>query len=380
MRITKIAFACHVESDRQSQKTTIAHLVTGLQIGGLERVVINLVGRFRDSGYRQFIVCLETGGPFADEIAKLGANVIVLGKKPGMSWRTIRQLATLFRQEHVQIVHTHNPPPHFHGVLAGLLAGVPVRVHTKHGRNYPHMKKRVLLNRVLSWFTDAIVPVSDNAGTVALEIEKVNPKKVWRIWNGVDTELYRPQSTVHRPQSIATVARLSPEKDQQTMLLAFRLVVDQLPAARLVFIGDGPCLPVLRDTTAKLKLTGHVEFLGARNDVAALLPEFTVFTLSSVTEGISMTLLEAMACGVPIVATDVGGNREIVQPPACGLIVPARDPQALATAYLELLRDLARCAKMGAAGRQRVVEHFSLESMVRQYSDLYDELLKRKIA
>jgi sugar transferase (PEP-CTERM/EpsH1 system associated) len=360
--------------------STIAHVVTGLQIGGLERVAANLVRGF--AGNRLLMVCLETGGPLAEEVENVGAKVIVLGKSPGMCWQTIRRMAKLFRQEKVAIVHTHNPPPHFHGVLAARLAGVPVCVHTKHGRNYPHLKRRVWLNRALSWFTDAIVPVSDNAGAVAREIEKVNPRKVRRIWNGVDTDLYQPavsgQRPAVRPRTIGTVARLSPEKDQPTMLQAFRQVVDQLPAARLVVIGDGPCLPALRDMTAKLNLSGHVEFLGARNDVAALLPGFTVFTLSSVTEGISMTVLEAMACGVPIVATDVGGNREIVQPPACGLIVPARDPQALAAAYLELLRDPAQCARMGAAGRQRVLEHFSLVSMVRQYRALYDELLQRK--
>ena len=389
---------------------TIAHVVTCLQIGGLERVLVNLVRGFRGRDCRQLVVCLEEGGSFVGEVEALGARVIVLGKQPGMSWKTIRQMAKLFRQGGVEIVHTHNPRPHFHGVVAGVLAAVPVRVHTKHGRNYPHMKKRVLLNRALSWFTDAIVPVSDNAGAVALNIEKVNPRKIRRIWNGVDVGLYKPvesrESRVEsqnpqpltlnpRPLSIGTVARLSPEKDQQTMLSAFKLVLEQWPRSgakseasglksavsalpRLVFVGDGPCMEELRNEANRLGLDRHVDFLGARNDVSALLPSMDVFTLSSLSEGISMTILEAMACGVPIVASDVGGNREIVQPPQCGLIVPARDPQALAAAYLELLRDPARCAQMAAAGRQRVVDHFSLEAMVRQYSALYDELLAQK--
>ena len=221
---------------------TVAHVVTCLQIGGLERVVVNLVHGFHGLPYRQLVVCLEEGGPFVAEVEKLGATVIVLGKQPGLSWRTIRQLAKLFRQEKVAIVHTHNPSPHFHGVLAAAMAGVPVRVHTKHGRNYPSIRKRVLLNRALTWFTDVIVPVSDNAGDVALQIEKVNPRKVRRIWNGVDTRQYVPRETIdHRPQTadhcqlstvnrplvIGTVARLSPEKDQQTMLAAFKLVLEQ---------------------------------------------------------------------------------------------------------------------------------------------------------
>jgi sugar transferase (PEP-CTERM/EpsH1 system associated) len=352
--------------------------VTCLQIGGLERVVVNLVRGFRGTPYRMLVVCLEEGGPFVAEIEKLGGEVMVLGKKPGLSWRSIRQLAKYFRQEQVTIVHTHNPSPHFHGTLGAVLGGVPIRVHTKHGRNYPHIKKAVLLNHVLSWFTDVLVPVSDNVGDVARQIEKVNPRKVRRIWNGVDTDQY--QSEVRPPKPVVgTVARLSPEKDQQTMLAAFRVVADQLPEARLMFVGDGPCQADLKATAEKLGLTPQVDFLGARMDVPALLPTMSLFTLSSLSEGISMTILEAMAAGRPIVATNVGGNREIVDP-ACGLIVPGRDPQVLGNAYLELLRDPVQSAKMGRAARQRVIDHFSLQAMVREYASLYEKLLEKKMA
>lgn len=358
---------------------TIAHVVTGLKIGGLERVVVNLIAGFRGSGHRLLVVCLEEGGPFAAEVERLGGEVMVLGKKPGMNWKSVRQLAKYFRQEKVSIVHTHNPSPHFHGTLAAVLAGVPVRVHTKHGRNYPHIKKAVLLNRFLSKVTDVIVPVSDNAGDVALQVEKVNPKKVRRIWNGIDTDEYKPGPSPAGPV-IGTVARLSPEKDQQTMLSAFRVVADQMPQARLMFVGDGVCMADLKAGAEKLGLASQVDFLGARSDVAALLPRMSLFTLSSITEGISMTILEAMACGLPVVASDVGGNREIVQPPLCGLIVPARDPRALGEAYLELLRDPSRCAQMGVAARQRVIDHFSLPAMTRGYGNLYRELLEKKTA
>jgi len=318
----------------------------------------------------------------------LGWPVHHLAKHEGRDWPCIWRLARLLRREHTTIVHTHNVPAHFHGGLAAVLAGVPVRIHTKHGRDHPNNPAKVRLNHWLATFTDVVVTVSDDAGDVALRIEKVNPRKVRRIWNGIDTEQYRPASGLasDRPPTIATVARLSPEKDQKTMLAAFQRVLDGWPSSgpdpspRLVVIGDGPCRAELEAEANRLGIAGQVDFLGMRSDVPSLLPRYTLFTLSSVTEGISMTLLEAMACGVPIVATDVGGNREIVQPPTCGLIVPPRDPQALATAYRELLRDPNRRAAMGAAGRQRVVEHFSLETMCRQYAHLYEELLAKKTA
>jgi sugar transferase (PEP-CTERM/EpsH1 system associated) len=351
-----------------------------LKIGGLERVVVNLITHLHNDRFRQLVVCLEEGGEFLPLVEQLGIPVHVLGKPPGLHWGAVRGLACLLRDNHAEIVHTHNPQPHLHGVLAALLARVPVRIHTKHGRNYPKNPRRVLVNRWLSRFTDAIVPVSDNARDVALQIEKVNPATIRRIWNGVDTDLYQPRTANRepRPPTIVTVARLSPEKDQQTMLAAFQLVHEQMPEARLAFVGDGPSGSGLKQTAARLGIAANVDFLGMRSDVAELLHTFDVFTLSSISEGISMTILEAMACELPIAASDVGGNREIVNPPECGLIVPPRDPRALADACLELLRNPQRRALMGRAARQRVIAHFSLASMVRQYESLYEELLHAK--
>lgn len=372
----------------------VAHVVLGMQVGGLERVVANLAQAFRGTDFRVSLVCLEEGGPLAEDLKHNGLPVTVLGKKPGIDWTCVLRLSRWLRKENIQIVHTHNPVPHFHGIAAALLAGVPVRVHTKHGRNYPNNPRRVFLYRLLSRFTDMIIPVSDNARDVALHVEKVAPVKVRRIWNGVDTGRYAPadrfqvsdvacQATAQNAEApgsftIGTVARLSPEKDQGTMLEALALVHKQLPHARLVLVGDGPSRAGLEEKARALGITCQVDFLGMRSDISTQLSKFDIFTLSSITEGISMTILEAMACQVPIVATDVGGNREIVQPPQCGLIVPARDPQALAAAYLELLQNPSRRAEMGVAGRQRVLAHFSLEAMAGQYAALYRELLAHK--
>lgn len=361
----------------------------GLRVGGLERVVVNLARGLHGPQWRVVVICLEEGGEFVTELEQSGIVVHVIHKKPGVDWTAIRRLAQLLRQENAAIVHTHNPAPHFHGVMASMLASFPIRVHTKHGRNYPDDPKKVRVNRVLSWLTDAIVPVSDNACDVALQIEHVNPRKIHRIWNGVDTELYCPnahhsalnalsaealaKADLH--PAIGTVARLSPEKDQKTMLAAFRLVANEIRDARLVFVGDGPCMAELRDTAVKLGIGDRVDFLGQRSDIPAVLNTFSLFTLTSTTEGISMTILEAMATGLPVVATDAGGNREIVNPPECGVIVPVGDPRALADAYLALLRDPVQRAQMGVVARARMVGYFSLQQMTRQYTELYTELL-----
>lgn len=361
----------------------VVHIVLGLSIGGLERVVVNLARGLQRLGFQNDVVCLEQGGEFASELATAGIPVHVWNKRPGMDWSAIGRLASFLRTEKIAIVHTHNPTPHFHGAMAALLARTTALVHTKHGRNYPENRKRVFLNRLLASVTDAIVPVSDNAAQVALQIERVNPRKLRRIWNGVDTELYKPRIrsslTETTPPVLGTVARLSAEKDQKTLLRAFQLLRQTPlppPLPRLVFVGDGPRRVELQDEAQRLGVNASVDFLGIRSDVATLLPSFTLFTLSSITEGISMTILEAMACALPVVATDVGGNREIVNPPQCGLIVPPRNPQALAAAWLELLRNPTRRMEMGIAARNRVVTHFSVHHMVNQYATLYRELLQ----
>jgi glycosyltransferase involved in cell wall biosynthesis len=175
------------------------------------------------------------------------------------------------------------------------------------------------------------------------------------------------------------VARLSPEKDQRTMLAAFHHVLAEIPDARLIVAGDGPCAVELYEEAAKLGLSGRVEFLGQCSNVPEVLKRMSIFTLSSTTEGLSMTVLEAMAAGLPIVATDVGGNRELVQPPECGLVVPARDPRALGQAYIELLLNPQRRAQMSAASRARVVQYLNLELTLAQYTKLYDQCMARKV-
>jgi len=326
------------------------------------------------------VCCLETRGEFAADVDALGVPLYVFHKKHGRDFSTIFRLAHFLREHNVKIVHTHNPGAHIYGLLAARLAGVPVRVHTRHGRNFPDDKKRVWINRILSWGTDVIVPVSDDAGLVATNVEHISPKKIHRIWNGIDINLYTPQhDPVAGPPVIGTVARLSPEKDQGTMLVAFRHVLEEIPDARLILAGDGPCAMELQEEAVKLGVNSHVEFLGQCSNVPEVLKRMSIFTLSSITEGLSMTVLEAMAAGLPIVATDVGGNRELVQPPHCGLVVPARDPRALSRAYIDLLRDPQRCAQMGAASRARAVQYFNIDHTLAEYTKLYDQLMTRKV-
>lgn len=379
-----------VVGGRQQQiKHSIAHIVLSLKVGGLERVVVYLAQQFRQSGHPVLVCCLDERGEFADQLSASGIPVILVRRPDGIGLKTMWHLAKILRDREIQIVHTHNPSAHLHGVIAGLLAGVHVRVHTRHGRNYPDDRRKILLNHMLSWVSSRIVAVSDDALAVARDVERISEHKLLRIWNGIDLEPYLRKASDQQAQVlesgsaattpvIGSVGRLSKEKDYGTMLQAFRLVLEHEPKAQLWLVGDGPAANDLRRQAAELGLTGKAHFVGQRLNIAELLQKFTLFSLSSTTEGLSMTLIEAMASGVPIVATDVGGNREVINPPECGIVVPPSNPQALADAYLSLIRDSTQREKMRMAGPVRARNYFSMEKMAHDYDDLYRALAMRR--
>ncbi|WP_437983329.1 glycosyltransferase family 4 protein [Sorangium sp. So ce117] len=371
----------------------VAHVVLSLNVGGLERVVLRLLDRMTRDRFAPVVCALQEPGALAEELARLGVPLVVLSRKPGLDPGLPLRLSAWLRREGISLVHTHNPGPHLYGALAaGLLraaafpgGGGPRVIHTKHGRNYPKQKRKVLVNRLAAALTDRVVAVSDDSRAVALEVEHVDPAKVVTILNGVDTDVFRPgdagaaRARLGVPATgyhVGCVARLSPEKDHATLLDAFARLRATRPDAHLTLIGDGPRRPALEAQAERLGLGGAVTFTGTRGDVAELLPAFDVFALASLTEGISLTLIEAAAAGLPIVATRVGGNPEIVVDGETGLLVPAAAPETLAGA-LEAAAEREDRAEMGLRGRARVMERFGIDRMARAYEDLYDEVLGR---
>jgi glycosyltransferase involved in cell wall biosynthesis len=317
---------------------------------------------------------------------------VVIPRRRGLDpWLALR-LSSWIRREGVALVHTHNPGPHLYGALAAALAragsaerrGWPRVVHTKHGRNYPRLRRKVLANRLASSLTDRVVAVSEDARAVVVDVEGVDPARVVTILNGVDTDEFRPGGDPREARArlgvpaegfhVGCVARLSPEKDHATLLAAFARFRAGRPDAHLTLVGGGALRPALVGEAARLGLAGAVTFAGTQADVAALLPAFDVFALSSRTEGISLTLIEAAAAGIPLVATRVGGNAEILGEDEAGFLVPPGEPGALAAA-LERVAGRPDRAELGRRGRARVVSRFGIDRMARAYGELYAELL-----
>ncbi len=357
----------------------VLHVVLGLQVGGLEKFVLNLIDNY-PPGIKPFIVCLEKKGELAPQYHHL--DIIELNKESGISTKIIRQLVHLTKEFKIDIIHTHNPSPHFYGAISGFLSRRPV-IHTKHGRNYPASQRKVWLNKISSYLTTKIVAVSQNAADVCIDVEKIPSRMVSVILNGADTNLFCPAANddenERMPVRIGIVARLSAEKDHQTLLGACKLLACHGDDFHLEIIGDGPLRSTLEKTVKTLGLDKHVSFSGMRHDVPELLRQLDIFVLSSTTEGISLTLLEAMASKLPIVATDVGGNPEVVIDGETGYIVPPQNPAAMANKLLLLINDVNLRRQMGKKGRERVVAQFSIKETAQKYEDLYREVLNKRL-
>lgn len=348
----------------------VAHVTLGLDVGGQERLLVEMA-RHRDAAcFDWTVVVLGGRGVLAEALEASGVRILVLDEPAGFRVGLWRRLARLFRAEQFDIVHTHDDRPLIYGMPAAWWAKVPRRIHTNHHGQLPGVSwRQSFLIRRAARFAEQFVCVSDNSARFMIE-QGVAGQRVRTIRNGIDLTRFAFLGPSDGGP-IVTVARLSPEKDVANLLRAAARVVAVAPSARFEIAGDGPCRGELAQLAAELNLAEHVIFHGEVRDIPALLTRARLFVLPSQTEGISLTLLEAMARGLPVVATQVGGTPEVVEPSATGLLVPARDPDALAQAILALLADPERGRHMGSTARTRVENCFDIRTMTRQYESLY---------
>lgn len=353
----------------------VCHVSLTLKTGGLERILADLARHHNREACQPEFLAIREVGRFADEIRQAGGIVHQL--RPANRWGQIAQMRRLFRAQRYDIVHTHNTYPHLYASIAARLAGVPVVVNTRHGQRAGHGWKSRTQFRWASHLVDRIITVSDDAANLCIESDRIVPQKVQRIWNGIDLSDFAFSGPIQQPIAIC-VARLSAEKDFSTLLKAVPQVVTQIPDFRLKIVGDGPERSRIESLIAELGIGPNVELLGERTDVPQLLRAAGFFVSSSLTEGISLTLLEAMAVGLPVVATSVGGNPEIVLPNKTGYLVPPQDSASLAAAMITMCRQQSNWITMAQAGRQRVAQNFDVRRMAHDYEQLYRDLSRSK--
>jgi sugar transferase (PEP-CTERM/EpsH1 system associated) len=378
-------------ADVPAHRLSIVHVIHHLRIGGMENGVVNLVNRLPAERFRHTIVCVEESSDFARRIERPDVEVIALHRSRIGVWRLRWQLLALLRRLRPDIVHTRN--------LSGLDALVPARLcgirtlHSEHGFDVDNLQgtssKPTMLRRLHVPLVRQYVCVSKDLRRLMVEHWGVPAARVRQICNGVDTDRFRPPERRRRdllPEALAgedrfvvgTVGRVQPVKDQATLLQAIAGAIALSPGLAerlaLVVVGDGPSLGALRELAATLGIAGQCWFAGAREEVAALMQSFDLFVLPSLNEGISNTILEALASGLPVLASAVGGNPELVEDGVVGQTFAAGDPAALSSLIVRYADDADLCRRHGAAARQRAESRFSLETMVAAYCDVYESL------
>jgi len=376
----------------------VAHVIFRLDVGGLENGLVNLINFMPEARYQHAIICLTEYSDFRFRLKRSDVELFALHKQEGKDFVMYFRLWRLLRKLRPQIIHTRNLAA-LESMFPAMLAGVKHRIHGEHGRDIDDLDgskaKYVWLRRAHRRLVDRYIPMSQDLASWLLDCIGVDEGKISQIYNGVDTDRFRPPSTGREvppelgslPSDcvvIGSVGRMEPVKDQLTLVKAFiqllQIVPDGRQRLRLVHIGDGAlrgaALSLLEDAGAK-----ELAWLpGVRDDVPALLRALDVFVLPSRAEGISNTVLEAMASGLPVVATDVGGNPELVTQGKTGVLVPPGNPLALADALRKYIDAPELMRQHGEAGYARVLADFSIGRMVRQYLDVYDTVLGKASA
>jgi sugar transferase (PEP-CTERM/EpsH1 system associated) len=374
----------------------VAHVIFRLDIGGLENGLVNLLNHMPRERYRHAIVCLTEHTDFRARLRRDDVSLHALHKRPGKDagwyvrlWQCLRALAP-------DVVHTRNLTT-LEAQVPAAFAGIRHRVHGEHGWDLDDLhgtrRRYRILRRALSPFVSQYVTVSgDLRAWLERELD-VPPARITHVCNGVDTTVFSPPAGAREALTptgfagqetvvIGAVGRMTGIKSPLTLVRAFIELLASEPDARarlrLVLVGEGPELGAVRTALAEAGATDLAWLPGARGDVPHLLHEMDLFVLSSLNEGISNTILEAMASGLPVVATKVGGNGELVRDGTTGLLVPPGDPAALAAALRRYLRDPALRAAHARAARERALAAFSMEAMVRGYVGVYDRLLGRE--
>jgi len=369
----------------------VAHIIHRFAVGGLENGLVNLINATARERYRHAIISLTDYTDFHNRIRQANVPVIALHKREGKDFRTHLRLWRVLRELRPAIIHTRNLPAlEFLSIAA--LAGVRGRIHGEHGRDTYDLdgssQKYNLLRKAIHPFVSCYTAVSNDLTQWLGQL--VGHQMVIHICNGVDIHQFYPRTGARLPfgpggfvrdgtMVVGTVGRMHTVKDQLTLVRAFIHLLQTEPRARehlrLMMIGDGP----LRIEAQKLLVEAGAADLawlpGERTDIPELMRAIDLFVLPSIAEGISNTILEAMASGLPVIATNVGGNPELVEEGRTGLLVPASDPRAMAEAIRTYLYDPGKLIQHGRAGRKRAAEEFSIESMVNGYMAVYDAVL-----
>ncbi len=371
----------------------VMHIVYRFDVGGLENGIANLLNHMPVQTFRHVIVSLTDVTDFRLRVQRTDVEFIALHKRPGHGVWLYPKLYALMRERCPAIVHTRNLAA-LEAVVPAWLARVPVRLHGEHGRDETDLdgnkRKYQWMRRLYRPFVSHYFALSRDLATYLVDKTGVPSGRVTQVYNGVDVDRFTPSCAIptaiadgpfdpSRHWIVGTVGRMQTVKDQPTLVRAFLLALQQRPELRnrlrLVLVGQGPLRAVCQQLLAEAGATDLAWLPGERNDVADVMRGLHCFVLPSLAEGISNTILEAMASALPVVATAVGGNADLVGHGNTGIIVPPDDPQEMADAIARLALAAPHAAAMGLAGRAKAEACFSMAAMVKSYRTVYERQL-----
>lgn len=372
----------------ETGRIKVAFITYLLDIGGIETLILEICRNIDRNAYDPYVFVFQRDGKLEDELRSMGIPVYLVEKRPGTDLGLVLRLMRLFRRLNIDVVHTHNQSPWLYGGIAAFLSGKPL-IHTEHTvvdyhpQYHPERWKKI--ERWLSLITYRITTVANSVAAFLTAEEGIPSSKINVIHNGVKTSVYDKHTDVCSKRAslgindtdfvVGNVARFYPNKDHKTLLKAFEIVSRNIGQAKLMLAGDGPLKDELVAVADKLGLSGKVNFLGNRRDIPEVLKTFDIFALSSTREGFPIVLLEAMAAGLPVVATDVDGNSELVNDGRTGILVPSGNAEALARAICDMASGRQDVKRMGEEARQAVRSRFNFENMIASYDAIYKKAL-----
>ena len=362
------------------KKINLLYLIPNLHIGGAEELLFEIIRKIDRKKFNPVIACMWDKGLIAEKIEKEGVKVHLVGMHSRFDLITIFRIAKLLKKEKIDVLNTHLFPANTYGRLAGILARTPIIISTEHNvdewKNFIHKS----IDYFLSFFTDKIITVSEAVRNFYIREEKIPFSKYVTIYNGLDLERVNfkiDSSKVRQEFGIGDVptagmfCRLIPQKSPEYFLIAAKEVLKEIPDAKFMLVGSGSLFLSLQEKVKELSLEKNFILTGFRSDVLSIMSAVDVVVFSSLREGFSIALLEAMACEKPVVATSVGGNPEVIVDGETGFMVPPKNPDALAKRIIWIFQNLEKAEEIGKLGRKRLEEKFTIEKTVESLEKLY---------
>jgi len=364
------------------KKVKLLQITHDLSIGGLQQVVLNICKYIDRSIFDVSILCLRSTGEYAHDLEEMGINIACLDRSgTAKDYFNFLKIRKFLLAGEFNIIHTHNTEPFIDGTLSALISNVKTLIHTDHARNFPDHKHYMFAEWVMSHFAYRVVGVSEHTAYNLIRYESINPSKVVVIKNGIDCEKYSPKVDSGNLRDsldidgnfpiLGLCVRLSKQKGIVYLLRALPEVIKIFPKTRLVIVGSGREEKFLKNLSHEIGVDKNVIFLGARTDIPQLIKLFDIYVLPSLWEGLPMVVLESMATGCPIIATDVGGNGSVIQHNINGSLIPPKKPAAISNEIIRLSSDPSLRRRYMDNGLDTVHKDYCAQIMTRKYESLY---------